>query len=91
MPKLATQRSVKTRLDIAELPQEQRGRYNTLAGLLMTVSGRLLGTGEKVAFNGWQFEVLDLDGRRVDKVLASRTPAAAPNVSPTTSPGSRAL
>jgi putative hemolysin len=82
---------LKTRLDIAELPQEQRGRYNTLAGLLMTVSGRLLGTGEKVAFNGWQFEVLDLDGRRVDKVLASRTPAAAPNVSPTTSPGSRAL
>ncbi len=62
---------LKTRLDIAELPQEQRGRYNTLAGLLMTVSGRLLGTGEKVVFNGWQFEVLDLDGRRVDKVLAS--------------------
>jgi putative hemolysin len=62
---------LKTRLDIDELPQEQRGRYNTLAGLLMAVSGRLLGTGEKVAFNGWQFEVLDLDGRRVDKVLAS--------------------
>ena len=62
---------LKTRLDIDELPQEQRGRYNTLAGLLMAVSGRLLGTGEKVVFNGWQFEVLDLDGRRVDKVLAS--------------------
>ena len=44
----------------------------SLAGLLQTVSGRLLHTGEHVDCVGWRFEVLDLDGRRIDKVLASR-------------------
>lgn len=61
---------LKARLDMDELPQEERGRYNTLAGLLMAVSGHLPVTGEKIRCAGWQFEVLDLDGRRVDKVLA---------------------
>jgi putative hemolysin len=62
---------LKVRLDMDELPQEERGRYNTLAGLLMAVSGHLPVTGEIIRCAGWQFEVIDLDGRRVDKVLAS--------------------
>ena len=62
---------LKARLDIRELPGESRGRYNTVAGLLQSVSGRLLGTGEKVDCAGWHFEVVDLDGKRIDKVLAS--------------------
>ena len=62
----------KSRLDIDELPDEDRGRYNTVAGLLMAVSGRLPVTGEKIECAGWVFEVVDLDGRRIDKVLASR-------------------
>ncbi|WP_041388522.1 hemolysin family protein [Polaromonas sp. JS666] len=64
---------LKVRLDIRELPEEDRGRYNTAAGLLQSVSGRLLKTGEQVDCAGWRFEVLDLDGKRIDKVLASRT------------------
>ena len=44
-----------------------------MAGLLMAVSGRLPVTGEKIECAGWLFEVVDLDGRRIDKVLASRT------------------
>ncbi|MFC5521036.1 hemolysin family protein [Polaromonas jejuensis] len=63
---------LKARLDIRELPEEEKGRYNTVAGLLQSVSGRLLATGEKVECAGWRFEVLDLDGKRIDKVLASR-------------------
>ena len=63
---------LKARLDIRELPEEDRGRYNTVAGLLQSVSGRLLRTGEQVECAGWRFEVLDLDGKRIDKVLASR-------------------
>ena len=63
---------LKARLDIRELPEESRGRYNTVAGLLQSVSGRLLGTGETVDCAGWRFEVVDLDGKRVDKLLASR-------------------
>ena len=62
---------LKARLDIKELPEEGRGRYNTVAGLLQSVSGRLLETGEHVDCVGWRFEVLDLDGKRIDKVLAS--------------------
>jgi putative hemolysin len=62
---------LKARLDIRQLPAEDLGRYNTVAGLLQSVSGRLLGTGEQIDCAGWRFEVLDLDGKRIDKVLAS--------------------
>lgn len=68
---------LKVRLDIRELPEEDRGRYNTAAGLLQSVSGRLLKTGEQVECAGWRFEVLDLDGKRIDKLLASRTSESA--------------
>ncbi len=61
----------KARLGIEELPDEDRGRYNTVAGLLMAVSGHLPVTAEKIECAGWTFEVVDLDGRRIDKVLAS--------------------
>ncbi len=65
---------LKARLDIKELPEEGKGRYNTVAGLLQSVSGRLLKTAEHVECAGWRFEVLDLDGKRIDKVLASLLP-----------------
>jgi len=64
---------LKSRLDIEdELPQEGRGRYNTLAGLLMTVSGQLPAKGDHIVCGGWQFEVDVLEGKRIDKVLAYR-------------------
>ncbi|AMO23970.1 hemolysin family protein [Ramlibacter solisilvae] len=61
---------LKSRLEIRELPEEERGRYNTLAGLLLWASGHLPATGERIECAGWRFEVVDLDGRRIDKVLA---------------------
>ena len=63
---------LKSRLDIWELPDEDKGRYNTLAGLLMAVSGRLPAVAEKIECAGWVFEIVDLDGKRIDKVLADR-------------------
>jgi len=68
---------LKSRLDIRELPEEDRGRYNTVAGLLMSVSGRLPSTGEQIACAGWVFEVVDLDGKRIDKVLATQNKVAS--------------
>ena len=62
---------LKARLELSELPAEDRGRYNTLAGLLLFVLGRLPQTGEKVRLESWEFEIVDLDGRRIDKVLAA--------------------
>jgi putative hemolysin len=63
---------LKARLDIDELPQEERGRYNTLAGLLMAVSGHLPQVGECIECAHWQFEVVHLDGKRIDSVRAQR-------------------
>ena len=62
---------LKSRLDIKELPEEDRGRYNTVAGLLMSVSGRMMAVAESIECAGWVFEVVDLDGKRIDKVLAT--------------------
>ncbi|HSI51510.1 MAG TPA: hemolysin family protein [Ideonella sp.] len=63
---------LKDRLELKELPEEDRGRYNTLAGMIMLLLGRLPRTTDTVEWGGWRFEVVDLDGKRVDKVLASR-------------------
>ena len=68
---------LKDRLDLKELPEEDRGRYNTLAGLLMAVTGRLPAAGERIDCGEWVFEVVDLDGKRIDKVLAVAAPVAA--------------
>jgi putative hemolysin len=65
---------LKDRLDLKELPEEDRGRYNTLAGMVMLLLGRLPRTADSVEWEGWRFEVVDLDGKRVDKVLAARLP-----------------
>ena len=62
---------LKDRLQLKELPEEDRGRYNTLAGMIMLLLGRLPETADSVEWEGWRFEVVDLDGKRVDKVLAS--------------------
>ncbi|MEO8525654.1 MAG: hemolysin family protein [Caldimonas sp.] len=67
---------LKDRLALKELPEEGRGRYNTLAGMIMLLLGRLPDTADSVEWEGWRFEVVDLDGKRVDKVLAQ---ALVPN------------
>jgi putative hemolysin len=68
---------LKDRLELKELPEEDRGRYNTLAGMIMLLLGRLPNTADAVEWEGWRFEVVDLDGKRVDKVLASAVAAVA--------------
>ena len=71
---------MKDRLELKDMPDEDRGRYNTLAGMVMLLLGRLPDVGNKVQWAGWDFEVVDMDGKRVDRVLASRLPeeVAAP-------------
>ena len=68
----------KARFDVRDLPDEDRGRYNTVAGLVLSVCGHLPATGEWVETSGWRFEVVDLDGRRIDKLLARPLAAPAP-------------
>ena len=61
---------LKDRLELKELPEENR--YHTLSGMLMMLQGRLPQTADKVEWEGWRFEVVDMDGKRIDKVLATR-------------------
>lgn len=65
---------LKDRLELKDLPEEGRGRYNTLAGMIMLLLGRLPHTTDKVEWEGWRFEVVDLDRKRIDKVLATLSP-----------------
>jgi len=60
-------------LGVGELPGESEGRFKTLAGFLLYRLGRIPAEGDTADWSGWRFEVADMDGRRIDKVLASRT------------------
>jgi CBS domain containing-hemolysin-like protein len=51
------------------------GDYHTVAGFVLTQLGHLPAVGETFDYEGWRFEVVDLDGRRIDKVLAIRPKA----------------
>ena len=55
-------------LNIA-LPVERA--YQTVAGFVLQAMGRLPGVGDAAEAQGWRFEVVDMDGRRIDKVLAA--------------------
>lgn len=68
---------LKDRLELKTVPEEELGRYNTLSGMMMLLLQRLPKTGDTVEWQGWKFEVADMDGRRIDKVLASRMPNTA--------------
>lgn len=50
-------------------------RFTTVAGLIMHHLQRLPELADKVSVNGWTFEVIDMDGRRIDKVLVTRVAA----------------
>jgi putative hemolysin len=54
------------------LPRDMAGDYETVAGLVLNQLHRLPTLGDTVEAGGWRFEVVDLDGRRIDKVLVSR-------------------
>ena len=62
---------LKDRLELKAVPEENKNRYHTLSGLMMWLLGRLPRTGDIATWENWQLEVVDLDGKRVDKVLAS--------------------
>ena len=65
---------LKEALQIPTLPEEQAGRYHTLGGLVMLQVGRVPVTGDVFEAEGHRFEVVDMDGKRVDKVLVTKLP-----------------
>ena len=54
------------------LPRSMAGEYETVAGLVLHNIGHIPGLGDMFEAEGWRFEVIDLDDRRIDKILVSR-------------------
>ncbi len=63
---------LKDYLDIDDLPEQDEANYETLGGLMMAYLGRVPSISDFFVWKGFRFEVVDMDGRRVDKVLVSK-------------------
>jgi putative hemolysin len=53
------------------LPGEKKDTFQTLGGFIFTQMGRVPSESEQFEWNGLRFEVVDMDGKRIDKVLVS--------------------
>jgi putative hemolysin len=63
---------LKDRIKLSRLPDEEEASYQTVAGLVMSELRRIPKAGESFRIAGFEFEVVDMDGRRIDKVLVTR-------------------
>jgi putative hemolysin len=61
-------------LDVDGLPEEDRAGYSTVGGFMMSQLGSIPSAGDHFIWGKWRFEVVDMDGRRVDKVLVAPVP-----------------
>ncbi|CAN5647013.1 hemolysin family protein [soil metagenome] len=59
-------------LEIKELPEAVEDHYQTVGGLVMAMLGRIPSSGDYFEWEGYRLEVMDMDLRRVDKVLVAR-------------------
>lgn len=57
--------------EIDKLPEEEKGQYQTVGGFVMMQLGHIPVSGERFGLGRWQFEVMDMDGKRVDKILVT--------------------
>lgn len=64
------------RLGFQERPASPR--FHTVAGFALSELGHVPAAGEQFAYEGWRFEVVDMDGRRIDKLLVHREPPSIP-------------
>jgi putative hemolysin len=60
--------------DLDSLPGEKQDAYQTLGGFIFTRMGRVPSVSESFEWNHLRFEIVDMDGKRIDKVLVSRVP-----------------
>jgi len=54
------------------VPEDEAGAYHTIGGFVMARLGRVPKAADHFEWGGMRFEVMDMDGRRIDKVLVSR-------------------
>ena len=63
---------LKDRLGLKTVPEVEQGRYQTLSGMMMLLTGKLPAVTDKVVWEAWEFEVVDMDGKIIDKILATK-------------------
>ena len=63
---------LKDTLDIKELPDEDRIGYQTLGGFILSQIGFIPSVGDSFVWEDYRFEIVDMDNRRIDKVLVDR-------------------
>ena len=56
---------------VKELPREEDDLYKTLGGLMNLLFGRIPREGDKTSWDGYTFEIVDMDNTRIDKILVS--------------------
>jgi putative hemolysin len=79
---------LKDRLGLKSVPAETKARYHTLGGLVMWLSDQMPQTGDVLTWENWRLEVVDLDGKRIDKILATPVaPAGTTQPDADTGPG----
>ena len=66
-------------LQVAQLPGEDEHDFHTVAGMVMAALGHIPHTGEAYDWNNYRFEVVDLDGARIDKLLVKFSPRTEPD------------
>jgi putative hemolysin len=64
-------------LRLETLPEEDSKSYETLNGLVMFLLGKMPKTGDIIHLGEWQLEIVDMDGKRIDKMLATRWQGSA--------------
>ena len=69
---------LREQLHLDHLPGEQEHEFRTAAGMVMTALGHIPATGEVFEWRGIRFEVVDLDGARIDKLLIAPAPLQPP-------------
>lgn len=82
MDGLLTADELKEAIGAASLPGEEEGAYETVGGFVLTQLGHVPAAGEYFDWGDWRFEVVDMDGQRIDQVLVSplQRPPQAPDV-----------
>ncbi|MDQ7979877.1 hemolysin family protein [Paraburkholderia sp. SARCC-3016] len=60
------------RLQLRHVPEEDKARYHTLSGMLMLLLGRVPAAGDYTDWEGWRFEIVAMDRKRIEKVLAKQ-------------------
>ena len=61
-------------LSVTSFPGEEEGYYRTSAGLIMYILQRIPKEGDHIELKGLRYEVVDMDGNRIDKVMVTRVP-----------------